>query len=609
MCGICGLVGEEDKNLVKKMCNVIRHRGPDSHGIYTDENISLGHNRLSIIDLEGGDQPIHNEDGDIWVVFNGEIYNYKELRNELKNHDFYTETDTEVLVHLYEEYGEKFVKKLRGMFAFAIWDNRKKKLILARDPIGKKPLYYYLDQDKIIFASEIKSILESGIKKGINNRSICSYLAFLYVFGEDTLFRGIKKIMAGHMAIYENKELVIKKYWDISENINSYSESDNIKKLRTILEKSVEYRMISDVPVGAFLSGGIDSSSVVYLAKQHVDYDFHTFSLGFETFSELEYAKETSEYLETEHHEIVLTPKQFNSRLNEITWHHDEPLGDAAIVNFFYLSNLAKKYVKVVVAGEGGDELFGGYPNYQNNLRIINLLNMSVIGNLTKKIINSYPQKGNIYQNRLKWILSNYLPPYTKNFELGHLNSTRSIRENEMKWLNDLNCLNLEDKVIETNQIKNNLNKMLYLDCKYLLPERYLMKSDKSTMANSVEERLPLVDKNLIEFAFTIPPSLKIKNGVEKYMLKMAVKDILPKEIIKRPKKGFGTPVDHWIMDDELKGMIISKLDECSIITQNFKKDKLEKIVKELNKGNNNRSYVIWTIFALGVWYDTYFNS
>jgi len=607
MCGICGIIGKEDKNLIEKMCDVMRHRGPDSNGVFSDTDISLGHNRLSIIDLKKGNQPIHNENDTIWVVFNGEIYNFKELKKELKEHDFYTQTDTEVLVHLYEEYGEEFVKKLRGMFAFGIWDSNKKKLILARDHMGKKPLYYYLDQDQLIFASEIKSILETGVKKEINLRSVCSYLAYLYVLGNNTLFKGIKKLMAGHMAIYTNNNLKIKKYWDISENINNDSELANIKKLRSILEESVEYRMVSDVPIGAFLSGGIDSSAIVSLAKKHVDYDFHTFSLGFETFSELEYAREFSEYLDTEHHEIVLKPENYIDKLHEITWHHDEPLGDAAAINFFFLSNLAHKYVKVVIAGEGGDELLGGYPNYKRNLKILNLLKLPYLGNLSKKLIQLYPKSGDIYQNRIKWILSNYLPQFTDSFNLGHLNSTRSIRDMEMKWLTNFEYGCLEKEAVKTNGITDYLNKMLFLDCKYLLPERYLMKSDKTTMANSIEERLPLIDKHLIEFAFSVPPHLKLKNGTSKYMLKMAVKDYLPREIIKRPKMGFGTPVNHWIRDENLKEMIITQFDESSLIRKYFKEDKLDNMLKRINR-ENSRDYVIWTIFALGIWYDTYFN-
>jgi asparagine synthase (glutamine-hydrolysing) len=605
MCGICGIYGLENKELVKKMCQTLVHRGPDDQGIYTDSYISLGHRRLSIIDLETGHQPIHNEDETVWVILNGEIYNFNELREDLDDkHDFYTNSDTEVLVHLYEEYGERLVEKLNGMFAFAIWDSIKKKLILARDPIGKKPLYYYWDGEKLIFASEIKAILEAGVKKEIDLDALCAYLAYGYTIGEKTLFNGIKKLLGGHLLTLGNGNQEIKRYWDIKERIVNETEENIIKRLRMLLEKSAEYRMIADVPIGAFLSGGIDSSAIVALTKPLVDYEFHTFSLGFETFSELRYAKIVSDYLNTEHHEIVIDGTIVAHELNKIAWHYDEPLGDAAIINNYFLSKEARKYVKVVIAGEAGDEIFAGYPNYQTNLRYYNLFRVLFLNKMIEKIISLSPIKGDIYRNRIEKFLTTFAQP---NFERAHLYSTRGLNNDEINFLTEFDLDNIDRFAVYSNNIKNPLNKMLALDCKNLLPEKFLMKADKATMANSVEERLPLMDKNIVDFAFAIPPNLKIKDGQEKYILRMAVKDLLPGEIVKRKKQGFSTPVDNWISKGDLKDTVIQKLSDNELIKRYFKEDKINMMIQNLNYGNTDKARTIWTVFALGLWYDVYF--
>jgi asparagine synthase (glutamine-hydrolysing) len=607
MCGICGIYGLEDKELVKKMCQTLVHRGPDDQGIYTDSNISLGHRRLSIIDLKTGHQPIHNEDETVWVILNGEIYNFRELREDLEDkHDFYTDSDTEVLVHLYEEYGERLVEKLNGMFAFAIWDSVKRKLLLARDHIGKKPLYYHWDGEKLIFASEIKAVLEAGIKKEIDLDALYSYLAYQYTIGEKTLFKGVRKLLGGHFLVIGNKELKIEKYWEIKENVIHNSEANLIKRLRLLLEKSATYRMIADVPIGAFLSGGLDSSAVVALTRPLADYEFHTFSVGFETFSELKYAKKVSEYLDTVHHEIVITPDMVAKNIEKIAWHYDEPLGDAAIINNYFLSKEARKHVKVVIAGEAGDELFAGYPNYKMNLRCCNLFKIPFFSNVIGRIVGVSPKKGDVYRNRIERFLTGFAQV---NFENYHLYTTRSMSDDEIKWLTHLNHGNIEQFAIYPRDIKHPLNRMLALDCKNLLPEKFLMKADKATMANSVEERLPLMDKNIVEFAFSIPPNLKLRNGQEKYILKMAVKDLLPIEIIKRKKQGFGTPVDNWMSKGELKDMVIQKLSDNELIKRYSKEDKIDKMIQNLNRGNTRGAGTVWTIFALGLWYDTYFKG
>ena len=614
MCGICGFYGFEDINVLKRMIKVLAHRGPDDNGFYTDENVSLGHTRLSIIDLsEKGRQPMSNEDGTIWITYNGETYNFKDLRKNLeKNHVFYSNTDTEVLIHAYEEYGLDFIKKLRGMFAFALYNSEKKKLVLARDPIGKKPLYYYWDGEKFIFASEIKAILEAGIKREIDMDGLSAYLAHQYTIGRNTMFKGIKKVLGAEFLIFDikKKEIEIKRYWDIKEDVINASEDYFIKKLRSLLEESAKLRTIADVPVGAFLSGGVDSSSVVALTKPNLDYDFHTFSMGFgELFSELEYAKIVAEQIDTVHHEIVLEPNEVIKELEKIAWHYDEPLGDAAIIANYFLAKEARKYVKVVVAGEAGDELFGGYGHYKIGLKTYPYFMLSgVIRNVVKRIVSSSLPKEGLFKTRWQYYL-NYFAQ--RNFELASLYLQKSaMTDEELKWFTSDNLIFNDDLIIySNNNMKYPLNKMLALDCKILLPEKYLMKADKAIMANSVEERLPIMDKNIVKFAFRIPPKFKIKSGDEKYILKMAVKDLVPEEIIKRKKGAFGVPYRHWVKN-EMEELVEQKLSEGELIKKVFEKEKIEKLMYNYKNSKwVHSATLVWNLFVLELWYEQFFEK
>ena len=375
MCGICGIYGVEDKPLLLKMLSTLKHRGPDSQGVFCDSHISLGHSRLSIIDLSSkGNQPMSNEEGDIWISVNGEIYNFKTLRAQLQRlgHEFQSDSDSEVVVHAYEEYGTRCLQRLRGMFALAIYDGKTGSLLLARDRIGKKPLYYAIDSGRVIFASEIKAILEAGIAKKIDSHALSAYLSFYYSLGLRTLFDGIKKVEAGTFLLCTGGTITSERYWDLHEaRPTSVREDEIAAVLRAMLEESAQLRMVADVPVGAFLSGGIDSSAVVALARPHFSQgNFHTFSVGFETFSELGYARLVSDYLDTVHHEIIISPQDVARDIDRVAWYYDEPLGEAAVINNYYLSKEAKKYVTVVLAGEGGDELFAGYGSYKRGLNV-----------------------------------------------------------------------------------------------------------------------------------------------------------------------------------------------------------------------------------------------
>ena len=614
MCGICGFYGFEDINVLKRMIKVLAHRGPDDNGFYTDENVSLGHTRLSIIDLsEKGRQPMSNEDGTIWITYNGETYNFKDLRKNLEGkHDFYSNTDTEVLIHAYEEYGLDFIKKLRGMFAFALYDSEKKKLILVRDPIGKKPLYYYWDGSVFTFASEIKAILEAGIKREIDMDGLCAYLTHQYTIGRNTMFKGIKKLLGGELLIFDikKKEIGIKRYWDIKEDIINASEGYFIEKLRNLLEESAKLRTIADVPVGAFLSGGIDSSSVVALTKPNIDYDFHTFSMGFgELFSELYYAKLAAEHLDTEHHEIVLEPNEVIKEIEKIAWHYDEPLGDAAIIANYFLAKEARKYVKVVVAGESGDELFGGYGHYKIGLKTYPYFMLpGIIRNVIRYVISLPLLKEGLFERRWQYYLNYFVQ---KNFEIASLYLQKGAMTNEeLKGFTSDNLIFNEGSIIyQTDGFKYPLNRMLALDCKNLLPEKFLMKADKAIMANSVEERLPIMDKNIVEFAFRIPPKFKIKRGNEKYILKMAVKDLVPEEIIKRKKGAFGVPYRHWIKN-EMGELVEQKLREGELIKKIFEKERIEKLIYNYKNSKwGHFATLVWNLFVLELWYEQFFEK
>ncbi len=612
MCGIAGF-NFDDKELIKEMIKTLQHRGPDDSGYYIDEYVSLGHARLSIIDLsKRAKQPMSNEDGSIWITYNGEIYNYIELREELRNHEFRSNSDTEVIIHGYEEWGIDVLKKLRGMFAFALYDSNKNIIFLARDNVGKKPLYYYFDNEKFIFSSEIKAILKHDIPKRINRDALYSFLAFQYTIGNQTMFDGIKKLLGGHYLIFDlkNKILKIGKYWDIREDIiQNKDENYFINKLRELLEESARLRLRSDVPVGAFLSGGIDSSIAIAFARDKVDYDFHTFSMGFEHFSELNYARKVAEHLDTIHHEIIITEKDVIREFDKIAWHFDEPVGDAAIIANYFLSKEANKYVKVVLAGEAGDELFAGYGNYKTNLKyFVNLKIPKIVRKIIGKSIELLPLslKGNPWINRN--IRRLY---YISHADLikAHLYTTRGMSDHEIMWLlGKKENFDVYKNAVIPNGIRDPLNLMLALDLKNLLAEKYLMKADKATMANSVEERLVLMDKKIVEFSYRIPPNLKIRNGRGKWILRKAGEIKLPKEILWRKKQGFGVPIEYWIKG-ELRDYILQHL-EGEFLRKNFNRKALKYVEEKIKRKeieNYHHALIAWVLFALEVWHSIYF--
>lgn len=620
MCGICGILNFKDniveENLLKKMNNLLSHRGPDEEGYFVDKIFGVGIRRLSIIDLEGGKQPIFNEDKNLVIVYNGEIYNYKELRENLtkSGHRFYTKSDTEVIIHLFEEYGEECLKYLRGMFSFAIWNRNKKELFLARDELGIKPLYYSHCENCFVFASEIKSILSLPfIKREVSFESLNNYLTYLYDPTFNTMFKGIKKLMPGEY-IYISKQINIKKYFLLNYKIESISENSAVEKLDFLLRDSVKKHLISDVEVGSFLSGGIDSSLISAISSKVENKKIKTFSIGFEGndyYNELPFAKKVADDIKSEHYEFIVKPDAVNI-LPKIIWHFDEPLADASAIPNYYVADVAKNYLKVVLTGLGGDELFGGYLRYAGDiyLRYYRLL-PNVIKTNFEKIISSLPSDGTTK-------IKNYIRLFKK-FTSG-LNYDKDIRY--LRWNTYFNSA--EKKKILNNSVYEKIkdidslscslqyfNKDIddfvwnaqYLDLNTYLPGDLLFLTDRITMANSIEGRVPYIDKELVNFAFSLPSCLKIKNKTTKYILKRVAKKYLRDEIINREKHGFAVPIDKWLKKD-LKNIfkkIFSKERVKTLGYFNF--DNIFEIYNLHLSGKEDKSQYLWALLIFDIWH------
>ena len=618
MCGICGFYGLEDKNLLRRMCYVLRHRGPDDSGIYLDNKVGLGHQRLSVIDLKTGRQPIHNEDGAIWITYNGEIYNFRELREELeaKHHTFYTNSDAEVVVHSYEEYGEDCVERFNGMFAFAIWDSRTKKLFLARDRIGKKPLYYMIVDGKFFFASEMKALLQyEELKREVDYVALNNYLSFLYIAAPRTILKNIKKLLAAHTLTFKDGVIDTNEYWDLRFE-EKRRDKDRIKKeIYALLEEAVRKRLISDVPLGAFLSGGLDSSIIVGLMSIIMDEPVKTFSIGFEEkcFDETKYARIVAEHFGTDHHEYIVKPDAIEI-LPKLVWYYDEPFADASAIPMYYITKMAKEKVTVVLTGDGGDESFAGYYRYKDYYlgKRYNVI-PKVIRRIIPTLVNTIP----ITKGRYNFV--GYAKTFVNSFELPM----------DDKYIEYLSTFNIEMKenlysyafkraVKSNNQFKqffdkssgwSTLAQMQYVDIKTSLPEDMLVKVDRMASANAIETRAPLLDYPLMEFAATIKPDLKLKGLNGKYILKQSMKELLPREIIRRKKAGFAVPIRDWFRS-ELKDLVNQVLLDRETLKRNyFDEYYIKKIVDSHQRGTNDFSYHIWALLNLELWHRMFLDN
>ena len=625
MCGICGF-NFEDKQLLKSMADEIRHRGPNAYGCHIDENLSLGSRRLSIIDLsKAGNQPMYNEDETVAVVYNGEIFNFKELRKELlkKGHKFKSNTDTEVIVHAYEEYGIGCLNLFNGFWGLALYDAGKRLLFLARDRLGLKPLYYYHHKDKLVFGSEIKSILlYREIKRKINLDALNYFLTYRYIPSEDTIFEGIKRLKPGHYAVYDprNKSLKISKYWDIKIEINKQSEKSAIDSITKIMRDSVERRLISDVPLGVYLSGGIDSSSIVAFMKEFTD-EISTYSLAFEhdeIGNELGYAKKISELFATRHKEIAIK-SDIIKELPKIVWHLDEPLADPAAVPVYFLSKEAKKTVTVVLTGDGADELFAGYDQYKFMLwgSKAGFLPGFVKKNLLTKTVKMIPKKmlDKIYRYssatgaKMFERLGNFMENINGNRAKAYIEVVGVFNDEEEKKLLKFRPNNHHNEI--NHEFFSNkhdfLTQLTYFDAKRYLPEDLLMKPDKMCMAFSIEARVPYLDYRMVEYSFAMPSSLKLRNGTTKYILKKALGKYLPKETIYRKKQPFQMPLDSW-MSKDLKQVFRSLLEE-RINKKLFNRNFIKKIFENYDSSRLYYGRQLWSLGIFNVWHKIYIEN
>lgn len=597
------------------MMNAISHRGPDDEGIYMSSQVGLGHRRLSIIDVNAGKQPISNEDGTVWVVYNGEIYNYKELRRKLlsQGHFLKTETDTEVIVHLYEELGEQFITSLRGMFAFAVWDEKTKTLLLARDRVGIKPLYYSITDKFIVFASEIKAILaDPSIPREIDLDMINRFLTFYYMPGHRTLLQNIHKLLPGYYLISREGKTEIKQYWDLTFPTTSpaCSLEDAIARLNTLLRETVQVHLLSDVPVGFLLSGGIDSTALLSFAAEESNRDISTFTIGFEGekfADERPYARLAAKQFGTKHYETTITAKDFLDFLPQYVWHMEEPVCEPPAIALYYVSRLAKEHVKVLISGEGGDEAFAGYPNYRNFIWLERIKKVfgpwnSFIGTLMDKAGRLDKRLGK-YSSLMTVPLEQYY--YSRTSTPFHfLNShTQEFYSRDFRERIDKNhSAEMLCRCFENVRGQDPLVKMLYLDTKTWLPDDLLIKADKMTMANSVELRVPLLDHEVLEFAAGLPSSFKLRGFSTKHILKKAFSGRVPKEILYRKKTGFPVPYEKWFRT-ELKNTIYDiLLDGRTLQRGYFEKKTIENLIE---KSTREGLYVkeVFSLIILELWH------
>ena len=608
MCGFVGFCSKDvkDKNVIKEMNNQIIHRGPDSDGYYFDKDVNFGFRRLSIIDLHEGSQPILNESGDTAIIFNGEIYNYQELREDLvaKGYKFKTHTDTEVILHGYEEYGEEgILAKLRGMFAFTIWDSKKEKLFGARDHFGIKPYYYALLDGDLLFGSEVKSFLKyPKFKKEVNEKALKHYLVFQYNPLEETFFKGVKKLRPGHYYIYENGKMEIKTYYNLTLDYKDMTFDEAVGKIEKEVEESVKYHKISDVEVGSFLSGGVDSSYVVATALPD-----KTFSVGFDNkgFNETMYAKELSDSLGIKNFAKLITPDEFFEGINKVQYYSDEPHANLSSVPLYFLSKLASEQVKVVLSGEGADELFAGYNEYADALpqRIYRKLPFGLRHKLYLK-----------YKDRKHFRGQTIILKYGQKVEDRYIGPAE-IMSDELanslvtsKYKNSETSRDLTKKYYDEVKNMDDVSKRLYLDMKMWIVEDILLKADKMTMANSIELRVPLLDKKMWELARTIPVRHKVHNEITKYAFRRAAKNKLPEDWAKRRKLGFVVPFVLWIKEEKYY-KIVKEVFNKDFVSEFFDKDKINKLLDDHFNGITNNGRKVYTIYTFLKWYEIYFKG
>jgi asparagine synthase (glutamine-hydrolysing) len=619
MCGIAGIVNSVqseriDEEIIHRMCNKIVHRGPDDEGIYVKAGVGLGMRRLSIIDLSGGHQPVFNEDRTIWVVYNGEIYNFPELRKALvaQGHKFRTQSDTEVIVHLYEEMGAECVSKLRGMFAIALYDERHQSLLLARDRIGKKPLYYAQHEGRLYFGSEIKAILAVAPELAeINPEGILQFFYFGYIPDPNSAFRQIAKLPPGHLAEYQNGQLQVRQYWDVPAygTYDPGSDEACLEEMENRLAEAVRVRLISDVPLGALLSGGVDSSVVVALMARESTGSVKTFSIGFgkDDFDETQHARVVAERFGTDHHEFVVEPDILET-LERLTHLQEEPFGDSSMVPTFHVSRLARTHVTVALSGDGGDELFAGYDRYLVNLRRRHFeLIPGWMGQIYRDHV--FPRlPTDLKSRKFSWNITlpsrdryldgiSFLPALERErklFSHDFLEQVRSCRDPFLQF----------QRYYDEAPATDHLSRLLYLDTKTYLTADIMTKVDRMSMAISLETRAPILDHVFVEWVTSLPAKYKFRDGKRKFMLKKLAERLgIPPALLHRPKQGFALPLVHWIRH-ELKELLQELLlDSRTLQRGYFKPDAVHGLLDQHLRGRRDNTGVLWMLLIFELWH------
>jgi asparagine synthase (glutamine-hydrolysing) len=622
MCGICGIVNFKatdtiDRRLLERMTSVQAHRGPDDHGYFVDGNVGLGHRRLSIIDLAGGSQPIFNEDRSIAVVFNGEIYNYSDLTQNLmtQGHQFTTRSDTETIVHAYEQHGDDCVGDFRGMFSFALWDQRRKRLLLARDRLGIKPLYYYSGDEFFVFASEIKSLLQHPkVPRELDVHALDLYLALRYIPGPRTILKNIVKLQPGHILVLDETGAHSRQYWDIDySQTTDLSDAACLERFEELFEQSVRLRLISEVPLGVFLSGGLDSTATLAMMSRISSHQrIKTFSVGYDISGasereasesdELPFAREAASHFNTEHHEFKLSAAQFRDAIPLMIYHLDEPMGDPTCIPLYFISKMARKTVTVVLSGEGADETLGGYSLYQRMLMLDKI--RTRLGPLSRLALAGshlpLSERLNGYINRIV----NPLEATYRGVVKGIGSRTRS------RLIGERRLVQSEERLREIftphfNRVEkaSALNRMLYADLKVWLPENLLLKADKMTMATAVELRVPFLDHRLVEFTASLRDSLKIREGKGKWILRRVMGNDLPPAILQRPKKGFAIPTASWLRFEMRDFIHDTLLDPNSACSTYFDRGAVRDVIERNNQGKFSGYQEVWSLIVFEQWY------
>ena len=651
MCGICGEIDFYSKGvkaaIIQKMCDVLAHRGPDDEGMVfikdgkffevtkthplpSNENgfqVGLGHRRLSIIDLsEAGHQPMCNEDASVWIVFNGEIYNFQEIKERLekKGHLFKSKSDTEVILHSYEEWGVECLSHFRGMFAFAIWDSRLQQLFMARDRLGKKPLVYFCQNGHFAFASEIKALLQvQDVERKVNDTAIHHYLTYQYVPSPDTIFEGIKKLPPAHYLLYDRTgNIKIERYWKLNFNSGQkpYTDLQELSNLiRAELEESVKLRLISDVPLGAFLSGGVDSSLIVGIMARLSEKPVKTFSIGFEEkdFDELSYAQLVSNHFATEHHEFIVKPNAVEI-LPKLVWHYNEPFADPSAIPTYYVANLTKDFVKVVLTGDAGDENFAGYPRYLRSkwVALFTKIPESVRRDFMPEFLRIFSSLH--WREKTLNRLADFIEKLSSNQARNYLEQIKYFNDKEkediyseqfskkLQHVDSVDYLIAKSEESETDDL---IDQLLYVDINSYLPEDLLVKVDIATMANSLEARVPFLDHKFMELAAGIPSQLKLKGTESKFILKKTFKDLLPDAIFKRKKMGFGVPLSRWFRK-ELRDYIYEiLLDNKTMNRGYFKREGIERLLNDHITLRYDHSARIWALLVLEIWFRVFMDK